>query len=72
MVEVYYIIGLEDEAKKYAQILGYNYQSSIWYEKSYSIFNKTYIKNKRDKFKKKNKKNNVLLKKFKSLLEWDG
>ncbi len=69
LVEVYYIIGLEDEAKKYAQILGYNYQSSIWYEKSYSIFNKTYIKNKRDKFKKKNKKNNVLLKKFKSLLE---
>ena len=69
LVEVYYIIGLEDEAKKYAQILGYNYQSSIWYEKSYSIFNKTYIKNKRDKLKKKNKKNNVLLKKFKSLLE---
>ena len=56
LVEVYYIIGLEDEAKKYAQILGYNYQSSIWYEKSYSIFNKTYIKNKRDKFKKKTKK----------------
>ena len=69
LVEVYYIIGLEDEAKKYAQILGYNYQSSIWYEKSYSIFNKTYIKNKRDKFKKKNKKSNVVLEKFKSLLE---
>ena len=69
LVEVYYTIGLEDEAKKYAQVLGYNYQSSIWYEKSYSIFNKTYIKNKRDKFKKKNKKNNVVLKKFKSLLE---
>ena len=69
LVEVYYIIGLEDEAKKYAQILGYNYQSSIWYEKSYSIFNKTYIKNKRDKFKKKHKKSNVVLEKFKSLLE---
>ena len=69
LVEVYYTIGLEDEAKKYAQVLGYNYQSSIWYEKSYSIFNKTYIKNKRDKFKKKNKKNNVVLEKFKSLLE---
>ena len=69
LVEVYYTIGLEDEAKKYAQILGYNYQSSIWYEKSYSIFNKTYIKNKRDKFKKKHKKSNVVLEKFKSLLE---
>ena len=69
LVEVYYTLGLEDEAKKYAQVLGYNYQSSIWYEKSYSVFNKTYIKNKKDKFKKKNKKNNVVLKKFKSLLE---
>ena len=69
LVEVYYTLGLEDEAKKYAKVLGYNYQSSIWYEKSYSIFNKTYIKNKRDKFKKKNKKSNVVLEKFKSLLE---
>ena len=69
LVEVYYTLGLEDEAKKYAQVLGYNYQSSIWYEKSYSVFNKTYIKNKKDKFKKKNKKSNVVLEKFKSLLE---
>jgi len=69
LVEVYYTIGLTAEAEKYAKVLGYNYQSSIWYEKSYSVFNKTYIKNKKDKFKKKNKKNNVLLKKFKSLLE---
>ena len=38
LVEVNYIIGLEDEAKKYAKILGYNYQSSEWYKKSYDIF----------------------------------
>lgn len=38
LVEVNYIIGLEDEAKKYAKILGYNYQSSDWYKKSYNIF----------------------------------
>ena len=38
LVEVNYIIGLEDEAKKYAKILGYNYQSSEWYKKSYNIF----------------------------------
>ena len=28
LVETYYIIGLESEAKKYAKLLGYNYQSS--------------------------------------------
>ena len=44
LVEIHYIIGLSEEAKKYAQILGYNYQSSEWYEKSYKIFNKNYEK----------------------------
>ena len=42
LVEVYYTIGLENEAKKYAQILGYNYQSGKWYKKSYKIFNQNY------------------------------
>ena len=37
-----YRIGLEDEAKKYAYLLGYNYNTSEWYEKSYKIFNKNY------------------------------
>ncbi|MDC3175617.1 outer membrane protein assembly factor BamD, partial [Candidatus Pelagibacter sp.] len=32
LVEIYYILGLESEAKKYANLLGYNYQSSEWYE----------------------------------------
>jgi len=41
IVEVYYILGLENEAKKYATILGYNYQSSEWFEQSYNILNKT-------------------------------
>ena len=55
LVEVYYTIGLENEAKKYAQILGYNYQSSEWYKKSYKIFNQDYkVFKKTDK--KKNKK----------------
>ena len=71
MVEIYYTLGLEDEAKKYANLLGYNYQSSKWYEKSYSVFNEMYEKNKRDKYKEKNKKINIVLKKFKSLFEWD-
>ena len=42
LVETNYKIGLEEEAKKYANLLGYNYQSSQWYEQSYKIFNKDY------------------------------
>lgn len=58
LVEVYYIIGLEDEAKKYAKILGYNYQSSRWYEESYKVFNKDY--NIVRKQKKEDKKDKLL------------
>ena len=64
LVEVYYTIGLKDEAKKYASLLGYNYQSSEWYEKSYAVFDKKYEKQK----KKEIKKDKSLFKKFKSLL----
>ena len=55
LVEVHYIIGLESEAKKYAKTLGYNYNSSEWYEKTYQVFNKKYElrKNIRQKSKKK-------------------
>ena len=42
LVEVNYLIGLEDEAKKYASLLGYNYNSSKWYEQSYKILHKDY------------------------------
>ena len=68
LVEVYYLIGLNDEAKKYANLLGYNYQSSQWYEKSYVLFNKDYEINKRRINKTKNKNKNIL-KKFKSLFD---
>ena len=54
LVEVHYIIGLNKEAKKYAQILGYNYKSSKWYEKSYAVFNKDYER-KNIKLEKKKK-----------------
>ncbi len=67
LVEVYYIIGLEDEAKKYAKILGYNYQSSQWYENSYALFDKEY---KKISHNKKNKKNNFR-KKIKTFLNLD-
>tara|TARA_B100001057_G_C22420569_1_gene783383 strand:- start:155 stop:685 length:531 start_codon:yes stop_codon:yes gene_type:complete len=42
LVEINYHIGLEDEAKKYANILGYNYNSSEWFAQSYKILNKDY------------------------------
>ena len=64
LVEINYTIGLKNEAEKYANLLGYNYQSSMWYQRSYSVFNDMYKK----KIKKENKKNNSVLKKFKSLL----
>ena len=67
LVEIYYILGLKEEAQKYANVLGYNYQSSQWYEKSYSIFNIEYEKNKKANNKASKKKHNIVLKKFKSL-----
>ena len=69
LVEVHYTIGLINEAEKYAQLLGYNYQSSKWYENSYSLFDKTYKKRKKERFKTYKKKNGGLIKKFKTLLE---
>ena len=67
LVEIHYIIGLEEESKKYAYMLGYNYRSSEWYENSYSIFNKKYKKNKIKKSSNENKLTTSILKKFKSL-----
>ena len=68
LVEIHYIIGLENESQKYAKLLGYNYQSSQWYEKSYAIFDKMYEINKKENEINKRKQNS-LLKKFKSLFE---
>jgi len=65
LVEVYYRIGLEEEAKQAAAILGYNYKSSEWYERSYKVFNKKY---KPKKIKKK-KEMGLIRKKIKSLFE---
>ncbi len=63
LVELYYFIGLEEESKKYAILLGHNYPESKWYKNSYKIYNKNY---KISKNKKKNKKST--LEKFKSLI----
>ena len=61
LVEINYYLGLEKEAKKYAKILGYNYNSSQWFEQSYKILNKDY-KIKKEKIE--TKKDSGFLKKI--------
>ena len=68
-MEVYYVLGLKNESQKYAQLLGYNYQSSEWYKKSYIIFNKTYNNKRETLLKKENRENNIIIQKFKSLIK---
>ena len=49
LVEIYYYLGVEKEAEKYANILGYNYNSSEWFKQSYKILNQDYeFENKRE------------------------
>ena len=69
LVEVHYTIGLVEEAERYAQLLGYNYKSSRWYENSYSLFDKNYKVKKKSRFKKSKKKTKKVVDKFKSLFE---
>ena len=69
LVEIYYRIGLVEEAEKYAVVLGYNYQSSIWYKKTYSLFDKNYEIVTKKKLSENKKKSSKILKKFKSLFE---
>ena len=66
LVELHYKLGLVDESKKYASLLGYNYQSSEWYEESYKILNKNYVKTAK---KGNSEKEGSILQKFKDLLE---
>ena len=66
LVEIYYSIGLIEESKKYAVMLGYNYQSSEWYVQSFKVFNKDY-KSKTEDIKKNT--HNTIVQKVKSLLQ---
>ena len=66
LVELHFKIGLIEESKKYAVLLGYNYQSSKWYEETYKILNKDYVKISKNK-NKVNKES--IIKKFKDLLK---
>jgi len=64
LVEINYYLGLEKEAKKYAKILGYNYNSGEWFEQSYKVLNKDY-KIKKDKIEKDSNFLKKILKKIK-------
>ena len=65
IVEIYYRLGLEEEAKQAASILGYNYKAGDWYKRSYKVFNKNY---KSKKIKEKKEKG-LIRRKIKSLFE---
>ncbi len=65
LVEIHYHIGLVEESKRYAILLGYNYQSSEWYKKSYKLFNKYETKSIQNSKKEKN----IIIEKFKKLFE---
>jgi len=66
LVEINYKLGIINESQKYANLLGYNYQSSDWYKKSYKVFNKNYelVEKKMSKNEKKG-----VLKKFRKLFD---
>ena len=65
LVELHYKVGLVNEAERYASLMGYNYQSSEWYEASYKIFNSNY---KKKNIKLKDDKETIL-KKFRQLFK---
>jgi outer membrane protein assembly factor BamD len=66
LVEINYRLGLINESKKYANLLGYNYGSSDWYKASYKIFNEDYIYDDRKNKKLKQKNKKKFLSKFKA------
>jgi outer membrane protein assembly factor BamD len=68
LVEINYKLGLIEESKKYANTLGYNYQSSDWYKNTYKVFNRNYRDGIKE-IKKDKKKKKGLIKRFKGLFE---
>ena len=66
LVEINYRLGMMEESKKYANLLGYNYKSGEWYKKSYKVFNRDYKENIPKKIDK-NKKG--VIEKFKTLFD---
>jgi len=65
LVEIYYKLGNVKEAKKYASILGYNFNDSDWYKKSYKIVGNKKLNFDKIEKKKKRKLGEKILKIFK-------
>lgn len=57
LVEIHFNLGNVDAAKKYASILGYNYNQSDWYKKSYNLLEakNIYLENSKQKTNLKEK-----------------
>ena len=69
LVEIHYHLGLENEAKKYAKILGYNYNSSEWFKQSYKVLNKNYQLKEDKKKTEKNLSEKSFLKKIVEIIK---
>ena len=69
LVEIHYHLGLENEAKKYAKILGYNYNSSEWFKQSYKVLNKNYHIKEDKKKKEKTLSEKSFLKKIVEIIK---
>tara|TARA_B100000886_G_scaffold317463_2_gene256762 strand:+ start:648 stop:1484 length:837 start_codon:yes stop_codon:yes gene_type:complete len=69
LVEIHYHLGLEDEANKYANILGYNYNSSEWFAQSYKILNKDYKIKKSLSKKEKSQKDESFFKRILKMMK---
>ena len=69
LVELNYKLGLLEESNRYASILGYNYESSDWYERSYKVLNPKYISKSEKIDKEKKRSGNFLTRKIKNLLD---
>ena len=69
LVEINYKLGLLEESKRYASVLGYNYKSSKWYEESYRILNPKYVSRIEKIEKEKKRSKNFLIRKFRSLFD---
>ena len=69
LVEIHYHLGLENESKKYAKILGYNYNSSEWFKQSYKVLNKNYQIKEDKKKTEKNLSEKSFLKKIVEIIK---
>ena len=69
LVEIHYHLGLENESKKYAKILGYNYNSSEWFKQSYKVLNKNYQIKEHKKKKEKTLSEKSFLKKIVEIIK---